>query len=445
MNDVLTTEGYIVSTASSGANALSRLAESTPDLMLLDLQMRDVGGTTLIKRLQRAEAPVPFIVVTGQGDEKVAVEVMKQGALDYVMKDTGLLDLLPTVVRRALVAVERERTLAEAQTRLAAALRATNDGVWEWQIKQDRVYRSARWKAILGYQPDEIPDGYAEWEQRIHPDDRLRFTKAREAFFASDGTLFSIEYRLLHKDGAYRWILLRGFLERDAQGRPERFTGADTDVTERKQLEKEILRISDREQWRIGQELHDGLGQQLTAIELMCQSLREDLKNEQPDLAPQAERIGQFLRDAIGQTRSLAHGLTPFMLDAEGLRSALAELVQRTASIGRVKCRFVCLTPVLPTDAEAAGHLFRIAQEAVNNALKHADATEITVTLSSEEGAVTLRIEDDGKGLPKTRRRKDGIGLLVMRHRANTIGAELTLNSKPGSGVTVLCTLRKTP
>src|SRR2546430_1719087 len=197
--------------------------------MLLDLNMRDVGGTALIKRLHRADAPVPFIVVTGQGDEKVAVEVMKQGALDYVMKDTGLLDLLPSVVRRALAAVERERSLADAQARFAAALRATNDGVWGWHIKEGRSYRS---------------------------------------------------------------------------------------------------------QWRIGQELHDGLGQQLTAIELMCQSLREDLTATQPGLAVQADRMGEFLRKAIGQTRSLAHGLTPFMLDAEGLRSGLAELVERTSSIG---------------------------------------------------------------------------------------------------------------
>src|SRR2546430_2644824 len=199
--------------------------------MLLDLNMRDVGGTALIKRLHRADAPVPFIVVTGQGDEKVAVEVMKQGALDYVMKDTGLLDLLPSVVRRALAAVERERSLADAQARFAAALRATNDGVWEWQIKEGRIYRSARWKAILGFQPDELPDDDAEWEKRMHPGDRLRFAKAREAFFAGHENLFSIEYRLLHKDGAYRWILLRGFLQRDAQGQPLRFTGADADIT----------------------------------------------------------------------------------------------------------------------------------------------------------------------------------------------------------------------
>jgi PAS domain S-box-containing protein len=354
-------------------------------------------------------------------------------------------------VKRALAAVQQERALAatqaslrESEARFASALRATNDGVWEWLIPENRIYFSARWKAILGYQPDEIPDDYSEWQSRVHPGDRARFAKAREEFFAGSGSLFSIEYRLQHKDGAYRWILLRGFLQRSPQGKPLRLTGADADVTERKQLEKEILRISDREQWRIGQELHDGLGQQLTAIELMCQSLKTDVDTERPELSGQLELMGKFLREAIAQTRSLAHGLTPFMLDADGLQAALAELAQRTNSVGRMKCRFVCPAAVLLKDSEAAGHIFRIAQEAVSNALKHAGATEIVLSLTSEAGAVELQVTDNGKGLPKVQRRRDGMGLQVMRHRANAIGAELTVESKAGRGVAVTCTLRKT-
>jgi len=449
MAEALRNEGYEVATADSGEGALAWLAQRPADLMLLDLKMRDVGGPALLKRLKRDDAPVPFVVVTGQGDEKVAAEVMKQGALDYVMKDTGLLDLLPTVVKRALTAVQRERELAAAQAslreseaRLACALRATNDGVWEWQIPEHRIYFSARWKAILGYEPQEIPDDYNEWQKRVHPGDRGRLTKAQDDFFAGTGTIFSIEYRLRHKDGAYRWILLRAFLQRNAQGKPLRMTGADADITEQKQLQKEVLRISDREQWRIGQELHDGLGQQLTAIELMCESLRGDLA-DQPQLSEQAAKMGEFLRQAIAQTRALSHGLTPFMLAADGLQAGLEELAQRTDSLGRARCKFVCLSPVPLKDSEAAGHLFRIAQEALNNALKHAAASEIVLSLAERDGVVELRIADNGKGLPKTARRRDGMGLQVMQHRANAIGAELKIESISGKGVMVSCLLRK--
>ncbi len=450
MAEALRGEGYDVGTAASGEEAVNWLAKNPADLMLLDLKLSDVAGPTLLKRLRREDAPIPFLVVTGQGDEKVAAEVMKQGALDYVMKDTGLLDLLPAVVKRAMTAVQRDRDLAQAQAelreseaRLANALRATNDGVWEWWIRENRIYFSARWKAILGYEPAEISDDYDEWQKRVHPDDRGRFTKAREDFFAGNKNVFSIEYRLRHKDGEYRWILLRAHLQRDAQGKPLRLTGADADVTEQKRMEKEILRISDREQWRIGQELHDGLGQQLTAIELMCESLRTDLDST-PALAEQAGKMSESLREAISQTRALSHGLTPFMLAADGLQAALQEMTNRVNSLGRADCRFECPQNVFLKDSEASGHLFRIAQEALNNAIKHASASEIVVGLTERDGAIEVSVSDNGKGLPKSIRRREGMGLQVMRHRANAIGAELTVSSNVGKGVSVSCVFRKT-
>lgn len=450
MAETLRAEGYDLSTAESGAAALASLAANQPDLMLMDLKMKDVAGPTLLKRLRREDAPVPFVVVTGQGDEKIAVEMMKSGALDYVMKNTGLLDLLPGVVKRALDKTGQDRALAaavmnlrESEARFATALEATNDGVWEVQVPEGKVYFSARWRAILGYRPDEIPDHLSEWQNRVHPEDLDRFSKAYREFLEGAANTFSIEHRVRHKDGNYRWILSRALLVRDPAGKPRRVTGAHTDITERKQLEKEIIRISDREQWRIGQELHDGLGQQLTAIELMCQSLKGDLAELLPDSAEQVARMSIYLREAISQTRALAHGLTPFMLDAGGLQSALEKLTERTSSLGRLKCQFICPSPVLLKDREAAGHFFRIAQEAVNNALKHAGATEILLQLTGSDGLVQLKVSDNGKGLPKVQRQKDGIGLQVLKHRANTIGAELTVESKPGKGVTVTCTMRR--
>ncbi len=451
MAEALQSDGYEVATAGSGAEALSWLEKNTPDLMLLDLKMKDVGGQALVKRLKHHRTPVPFLVVTGQGDEKVAVDVMKQGALDYVMKDTGLLDLLPGVVKRAIEAIERDRQLAqtqlslqESEARFSAAVRATNDGVWEWRIPDDTSYFSARWKAILGFQPHEIPDLRDEWRRRLHPQDAERVDKAFREFLENDTNAFSLEYRLQHKDGSYRWIHSRAILERDAAGRPLRMIGANSDVTDRKELEKELISISDREQRRIGQDLHDGLGQQLTAIEFMCQSLRTDLKNAPPEQREQVSAMSAFLRQAITQTRSLAHGLTAFMLDSSGLQGALAELVGSTNKLGRVKCRFVCPAQIRVKDGETAVHLYRIAQEAIGNALKHAHATEITVSLAGRAGTVVLKVADDGTGLGKSKQESSGgVGLRVMQHRAATIGAELTIQSKRNKGVTVTCTLQQ--
>ncbi|MFI5357552.1 MAG: response regulator, partial [Opitutales bacterium] len=451
MAETLRAEGYEVSTAGSGAEARTRLEEQAPDLMLLDLKMGDVEGPALLKQLKRDAAPVPFVVVTGQGDEKVAVEMMKHGARDYVMKNTALLDLLPGVVRRALATVESDRALAVAQAelrasaeRFSAAMLATNDGVWEMHIPDDRIYFSARWKQILGFGADEIADDFSEWQRRIHPEDRLRFAHAYRKLIGNHEKVFHLEHRLRHKDGSYRWVLSRALLICDAEGRPLRMTGALTDITERKQLEKEILRISDREQWRIGQDLHDGLGQQLTAIELMCQSFRADLVFVRPDLATQASQICELLREAIGQTRALARGLTPFMLDSSGLPAALAQLAEQTQALGRGRCTFVCPEPVTLDDREAALHLYRIAQEAVGNALKHAKAGEVSIGLTSgADGIVRLEIADNGRGIRASKKPAAGIGLRVMRHRANAIGAELTVTSRPDEGTRVTCMLTR--
>jgi signal transduction histidine kinase len=144
-----------------------------------------------------------------------------------------------------------------------------------------------------------------------------------------------------------------------------------------------------------------------------------------------------MLRQAIAQTRSLARGLVPINDEPDALRIGLAELADTTGAIGSSKCRFDCPGPVLLGDRTVAGHLYRIAQEAVNNAVKHARAAEIVIELAREGPSVRLRISDNGRGL--SRARGNGLGIEVMKHRASVIGGRLEMTSKKGSGVTVEC------
>ncbi len=324
MADTLRVEGYDVATVGSGSAALKWLEERRPDLMLLDLKLRDVGGPALVEQLARGDASVPFLVVTGQGDEKAAVQVMKQGALDYVMKDTGLLDLLPTVVRGALRTVEQNRALLAAQS-------------------------------------------------------------------------------------------------------------------EQKRLEQAVLEAAEHERHLIGADLHDGLGQQLTALEFMCTALKSDAGAATSDLAQRLDQMGRMLREAISQTRYLARGLVPVGSDPDALRNSIAELVDRTNMLGRAKCHFNCPQAIELTNAATAGHLYRIAQEGINNALKHADATNITVALTRSSSGLQLDVCDNGKGLPKSF--DSGLGLRVMRYRANMIGAEFEVASRKNEGTTISCLL----
>jgi signal transduction histidine kinase len=208
---------------------------------------------------------------------------------------------------------------------------------------------------------------------------------------------------------------------------------------EHQRLEREILEITERERHSIGADLHDNLGQRLTALELMCATLKEEVAG-QSDLTRRLDQMGQMLRDAISQTRSLARGLVPVGSDSDALQNGLTELVDHINRAGRAKIRFECPKPVAVSDPFVAAHLYRIAQEAVNNAIKHAKAKEIVVRLSIRDARPRLEISDNGVGLVKGGS-KGGIGLGVMRHRANAVGAKLSIESKRDEGVTIRCQL----
>ena len=257
------------------------------------------------------------------------------------------------------------------------------------------------------------------------------------------GQVWKGEIRNRAKDGSFYWVATTIVPFLDTRGKPGQHVAIRTDITERKELEQELLATIDREQRRLGRDLHDGLGQQLTALELGCHSLTAGLKSRAPDLAKSVEELGRHLRKAISQTRVLSHGLSPVPLGADGLMHALGELAEGTRAMARVDCRFTCPRPVLFDDTNAASHLYRIAQESVANALKHGKSKKISLRLADLGESVELKVEDNGRGFSKPANRGDGMGLRVMQYRAGLIGATLDIESAPRKGAAVTCTLRK--
>jgi signal transduction histidine kinase len=212
---------------------------------------------------------------------------------------------------------------------------------------------------------------------------------------------------------------------------------------EQLRLEREVLEISEGERRRIGHDLHDGLGQRLTAASMGLNALVAALKaDDAPALAERSEDIGRQIREAIAETRSLSHGLAPVALVDDGLMSALVSLAEGTSRGGTVRCVFECAEPICVAEAEVADHLYRIAQEAVNNALKHAAPSEIRIGLERQNGALVLEVDDDGEGLNESASLATGIGLRVMRYRARLIGGNLEIGSPPAGGTRVCCRVK---
>jgi len=221
------------------------------------------------------------------------------------------------------------------------------------------------------------------------------------------------------------------------------FTGFVRDITERKRLEQEILEISSREQQRIGQDLHDGLCQQLAGIELMCQVLEQKLAPKSKPEAGRAGEIARHVREAITHTRSLARGLSPVEFEANGFMSALQELAANVQKLFQVQCRFECPKPVLTQNNVAATHLYRIAQEAINNAIKHGKASCIVIALQYSDGGVVLSVTDDGSGFPAKWNETAGMGLRIMKYRAGMVGATLEFRRAKPRGTVLSCAFKK--
>jgi two-component system, LuxR family, sensor kinase FixL len=220
------------------------------------------------------------------------------------------------------------------------------------------------------------------------------------------------------------------------------FTGIIRDITVRRQLEKEILAISDQERRRIGQDLHDGLGQMLTGIGLISRNLARRLDASGQPEAEEVAEIARLVREADEMARNLARGLVPVELEDTGLRNALIRLAAASGKLLGITCTVEDSGSIHIPETAVANHLYRIAQEAVSNAVRHGEARNVTISLVQGREHLRLRIVDDGKGFPDVPPDDGGMGIRIMHYRARIIGASLEIRPAPNGGTMVICTRR---
>lgn len=290
---------------------------------------------------------------------------------------------------------------------------------------------------LTGYSSHGV-NGQCIWDLLLQPDEGNRFRTAFDQALLQPSR-HEFESCWAMRDGSRRWIAwsLKSLALRGRAVRWVVATGIDR--TERKRLENTILEISGREQRRIGQDLHDGLGQHLTGIAFLTKVHERALAEKSLPEAADAAKIVNLVNDAINKARELARGLMPVLSESHGLMEALQQWAAEVGDLFHVTCRFECDDPVSIADDNVANHLYRIAQEAVHNAIKHGRPSNITIGLRAGEDEGALTVRDDGCGLPAVFPNQTGMGFSIMSYRAAMIGGTLHTQRVNAHGTQITC------
>ena len=389
---------------------------------------------------------------------------MKNGALLY---QTAIVDLTERV--------RAENELRESEERFRAIVSQTAAGMARTACDGKILWANQKFCEMLGYEEYKLVG--KTFQEITHPDD-LQKSIAKFKHVLSKSTPFEVEKRYLRKDGSILWVNISVAAMRDRTGEPESVVAVILDINERKEaerqlhnaklllesrvqertaellaaneelqneialrkkLEGELLEVSDREQRRLGQDLHDSLCQHLAATAFMTRALAERIRTAKAIEPAEIEKIAGLINEGVTEARMIARGLHPVQMDSAGLPMALKALVnQKNWS---VPCRLEIDEEIPIRDPNVSQHLYRIAREAIINANKHAQAGEIIVRVRISKRQLELSVIDDGVGIPDAANSSPGLGWHIMMYRARAIGARLEFLRLKPNGTKIACYL----
>jgi signal transduction histidine kinase len=403
---------------------------------------------------------------------KYLLEVATETAPDEDVR-AGAASVVPAAGLSATGSADgADARLADTQSRLDVVLSGGSLVLIDWDVATDKLAPSAQLAKLLEVDAHAVPGTAAELARFEHPRDKARVQLELNEHLEGESDEYYCEYRLKSAKGRVRWVIASGrVVERSGDGRPLTYLGTLQDVTETletgqelqrqlarsqeamrmsdeltrevRQLEAEIREISQREHERLGHDLHDGLGQELTGVSLLLKSLEDAIERDAPQLRARVRSVRDMVEQSIATARALAQGLSPVHLDRDGFAGALEQLAASSETLYGIPVRYTNQrTAALPQELAGAADLFRITQEAVRNAARHSGAGEIRIKLAVDDERLVITVEDDGRGLPHTPSTNGGMGLKIMRYRASIVGASLEIGARDGGGTVVRCSLR---
>lgn len=417
------------------AAGLERLSQGNIDVVLLDLQLPDSRGLDSFLRVHAQYSTIPIIIISVQDDEELAVEAVRNGAQDYLVKDQLSGNLLIRTIRHAIERQGAEIAVRRSEEKFRSLAEQSPNMIFI-SIRDKIVYANEKSIEVLGYTFEELSSDEFGLTSLIAPE---ALNMSREAILKmiAGQTIEPSEFVLVAQDDHRIEVIFtaNSIVYEDGLA----FLSTIIDVTGMKALEREVIKASEREQIRIGQNLHDDLGQHLAGIRYMCDVIKDKLQKQKAAEADEMLEILELLDKAIMHTKSLSKELFPVNIHLGDLSEAFKKFTNGIEKIYNVQCQIIDDHSVRVEDQSEATQLYRIMQEAVNNALRHGAADRIIITLQSDSHWSRLLIDDNGKGLPNKIDTSVGMGFHNMRYRARMIGAELKIESNGGQGTRVAC------
>ncbi|QGZ37928.1 two-component system sensor histidine kinase UhpB [Pseudoduganella flava] len=448
--------------ADSGGQGLEIAATEAPDCILLDYRLPDLTGLEFLGRLAeqrpRGGQP-PVLMLTGADSAAVAAESIRRGAREYLVKDVegAYLQLLPGAVER----LQREQRLINEQRRTEARFRTLVEQIHAISYvvapgDPERLQYISPQVRVLGYTAEEWLADPGLHAQRMLPDEREGVLAAIRASRAS-GQPLRLEYRLVTKSGATLWFRDQADMVQGDDGEPLFMQGILVDITANKLAEQELERshrelrrlaahqetIKEQERQRIAREIHDELGGLLTGIKAYISVAAERARAGTVGTDGLLDEAAGLAQTAIETVRRVITDLRPSVLDQLGIWAALEWYVAQVAQRSNLDCRCTIDedTAASTLDDERSIMLFRVAQEALTNVVRHAGASRVQLCVRRTGNVLEMTVDDDGKGIGAT----DGIdgtrdawGILGMQERSRRFGGDVTVSSQPGRGTRLL-------
>lgn len=458
-----------VEEACDGADGIRAMKDRVFDCVFLDYRLPGTDGLDVLRLVRKEGVRTPIIMLTRQGDEQIAVELMKAGASDYIVKDRLTPETLQKSVQYVVRSARAEEDLRESQERYAVAVEGANDGIWDWNLKTDEIYFSPRWKSMLGRTDADIGNSPNDWFAYIHPDDRQRVEADIRAHLAGKTAYFESEYRISHSDGTYRWVLSRGLAVTDPTGTATRVAGSQTDITDRKRSEGEREELyqraleADRRKDAFLSVVSHELRTPLTAILGWTQVIRSGKVNEHHikhglDVIEKSAKMQARIVNDLLDVAQIIKGKVHLNMQQVRLSQAVEIAIESVLPTAKEKSIDVVynMDPLIPPIYGDPDRLEQVVWNLLCNAVKFTSPRgRIDVQLSQSDRSAVITVRDNGRGihpdfLPYVfdafRQEEEvntrghgglGLGLSIVRHFVELHkGSIMAASDGPGKGST---------